>query len=53
MLENTYRGQCAAVTLHCTNEGERWNRGLRLGARLWDAWKRPRTESPRKLFGFV
>lgn len=32
MLEKAYRGQCAAVTVHCTNEAERRNRGLTLFA---------------------
>lgn len=32
MLDKAYRGQCAAVTVHCTNEAERRNRGLTLFA---------------------
>jgi DHA1 family inner membrane transport protein len=32
MLEKAYRGQCAAVTVHCTNEAERRKRGLTLFA---------------------
>lgn len=30
MLDKAYRGQCAAVKVHCTNEAERRNRGLTL-----------------------
>lgn len=32
MLDKAYRGQCAAVKVHCTNEAERRNRGLTLFA---------------------
>lgn len=32
MLDKAYRGQCAAVTVHCTNEAERRNRSLTLFA---------------------
>ncbi|MBB3237462.1 MFS transporter [Phyllobacterium endophyticum] len=32
MLEKAYRGQCAAVKVHCTNEAERRKRGLTLFA---------------------
>lgn len=32
MLDKAYRGQCAAVMVHCTNEAERRNRGLTLFA---------------------
>lgn len=32
MLDKAYRGQCAAVTVHCTNEAERRSRGLTLFA---------------------
>ncbi|MGL4960815.1 MAG: MFS transporter [Inquilinus sp.] len=32
MLDKAYRGQCAAVTVHCTNEAERRKRGLTLFA---------------------
>ncbi|MDZ5453386.1 MFS transporter [Labrys sp. ZIDIC5] len=32
MLEKAYRGQCAAVKVHCTNEGEQRKRGLTLFA---------------------
>lgn len=32
MLDKAYRGQCAAVKVHCTNEAERRKRGLTLFA---------------------
>jgi DHA1 family inner membrane transport protein len=32
MLDKAYRGQCAAVKVHCTDEAERRNRGLTLFA---------------------
>lgn len=32
MLDKAYRGQCAAVKVHCTNEAERHKRGLTLFA---------------------
>lgn len=32
MLEEAYRGQCAAVKVHCTDEAQRRNRGLTLFA---------------------
>ncbi|OWJ69232.1 MFS transporter [Inquilinus limosus] len=32
MLDKAYRGQCAAVTVHCTNEAEQRKRGLTLFA---------------------
>jgi DHA1 family inner membrane transport protein len=30
MLEKAYRGQCAAMTVHCTDEAQRRKRGLTL-----------------------